>query len=123
VTESPSPEKKSMIQEFMDFLKTFGVIGLAIAFIIGAAASKLVTAFVADIVNPFVGLFLPAGDLQAMSYNATSVVGSGVISEFKYGDLIANIIDFLIIALIVFLAYKQLSRYRLVEDKSKPAPK
>ncbi|HUG96127.1 MAG TPA: MscL family protein [Nitrososphaera sp.] len=45
------------------------------------------------------------------------------MSQFKYGDLIANIIDFLIIALIVFLAYKQLSRYKLVEDKSKPAPK
>jgi large conductance mechanosensitive channel len=119
--ENPPPEKKSMIQEFMDFLKTFGVIGLAIAFIIGAAASKLITALVTDIVNPLVGLFLPAGDLKAMSVNATSVVGSGAISEFKYGDLIANIIDFLIIAFIVFLAYKQLSKYKLVDDKTKPA--
>src|SRR5262245_1067805 len=122
MTESPAVEKKkTMIQEFMDFLKTFGVIGLAIAFIIGAAASKLVTALVSDIVNPLVGLFLPAGDLKAMSVNATSVVGSGVISEFKYGDLIANIIDFLIIAFIVFIAYKQLSKMKLVEDKTKPA--
>ena len=121
MTESPPPEKRSMIQEFMDFLKTFGVIGLAIAFIIGAAASKLVTALVTDIVTPFVGLFLPAGDLKAMSVNATSVVGSGATSEFKYGDLIANIIDFLIIAVIVFLVYKQLSKMKLVEDKSKPA--
>jgi large conductance mechanosensitive channel len=119
MTETPAPEKKSMMQEFMDFLKTFGVIGLAIAFIIGAAASKLVTALVNDIVNPFVGLFLPAGDLQEMSVNATSVVGSGAVSEFKYGDLIANIIDFLIIALIVFIAYRQLSKYKLVEDKTK----
>lgn len=121
MTESPPPEKKSMIQEFMDFLKTFGVIGLAIAFIIGAAASKLVTALVTDIVTPFVGLFLPAGDLKAMSVNATSIVGSGATSEFKYGDLIANIIDFLIIAFVVFLVYKQLSKYKLVEDKTKPA--
>lgn len=113
------PVKKSVVQEFLDFLKTFGVIGLAIAFIIGAAASKLVTALVTDIVNPLVGLFLPAGELKAMSFNATSVVGSGAISEFKYGDLIANIIDFLIIAFIVFLAYKQLSKYKLVEDKTK----
>ena len=118
---TPPPEKKTVIQEFMDFLKTFGVIGLAIAFIIGAAASKLVTALVSDIVNPLVGLFLPAGDLKAMSVNATSVVGSGAVSEFKYGDLIANIIDFLIIAFIVFLAYKQLSKYKLLEDKTKPA--
>jgi len=121
MADNPPPQKKSLIQEFMDFLKTFGVIGLAIAFIIGAAASKLVTALVTDIVNPFVGLFLPAGDLKAMQANVTGT--SGAISEFKYGDLIANIIDFLIIAVIVFLAYKQLSRYKLVEDKSKPAPK
>jgi len=111
--------KKSLTQEFFDFLKTFGVIGLAIAFVIGAAASKLVTALVTDIVNPLIGLFLPAGDLKAMQ---ASVVGtSGAVSEFKYGDLIANIIDFLIIAFIVFLAYKQLSRHKLVEDKTKPA--
>jgi len=117
----PPVIKKTLIQEFFEFLKTFGVIGLAIAFIIGAAASKLVTALVTDIVNPLVGLFLPAGDLKEMSVNATSVVGSGAISEFKYGDLIANIIDFLIIAFIVFIAYKQLSKHKLLEDKTKPA--
>jgi large conductance mechanosensitive channel len=48
---------------------------------------------------------------------------SGSISEFKYGDLISNIIDFLIIAFIVFLAYKQLSRYKIVEDKTKSESK
>lgn len=97
----------------------FGVIGLAIAFVIGAAASKLVTALVTDIVNPFVGLFLPACDWQVMQ---TNVVGtSDAVSEFKYQDVIANIIDFLIIAFIGFLAYKRLSKHRLVEDKTKPA--
>ncbi|HJS69114.1 MAG TPA: MscL family protein [Nitrososphaera sp.] len=121
MTENPPPEKKSLMQEFFDFLKTFGVIGLAIAFIIGAAASRLVTALVDDIVNPFVGLFLPAGDLQAMHANVTGT--SGIESQFRYGDLISNVIDFAIIAFIVFLAYKWLSKYRLVEDKSKPPPK
>lgn len=121
MTQETPPVKKTLIQEFMDFLKTFGVIGLAIAFIIGAAASRLVSALVTDIVNPFVGLFLPSGDLKTMQANVTSVTGSGAVSEFKYGDLIANIIDFAIIAFIVFLAYKQLSRYKLIEDKTKPA--
>ena len=113
-------EKKtssSLMQEFVDFLKTFGIIGLAIAFVIGAAASKLVTALVSDIITPLVGLFLPAGDLAAMQANITGV--SGAVSQFKYGDLVANIIDFVIIALIVFLAYKQLSKFSIVEDKTK----
>ena len=43
-------------------------------------------------------------------------------SKFMWGDVVANMIDFLIIAFIVFLAYKQLSRFKLVEDKTKPAP-
>jgi len=114
--ETPLPAaKKSMTQEFIDFLKTFGVIGLAIAFVIGQAASQLVTAFVNDIITPFIGLFLPAGNLNA----AKVTVGN---STFLVGHLIANIINFLIIAFIVFLAYKQLSRFRIVEDKTKPAP-
>ena len=115
---SSTPVTRTFIQEFFDFLKTFGIIGLAIAFVIGQASSKLVTAFVEDIVNPLVGLFLPSGSLETLSANVTSV--SGTMSEFKYGDLIANIIDFLIIALVVFVAYKFLSRYKIVEDKTKP---
>jgi large conductance mechanosensitive channel len=118
VTETPPAEKKTLMQEFMDFLKTFGVIGLAIAFIIGAASSSLVTSLVQDIVNPLVGLFLPSGDLEQLHVNATGV--SNTPSQFRYGHLISEILDFLIIAFIVFLAYKWLSKYKLVEDKTKP---
>ncbi len=76
-----APVSRSFAQQFFDFLKTFAIIGLAIAFVIGAAASKLVTAFVEDIVNPTVGLFLPAGELTKMSANVTGV--SGATSQFK----------------------------------------
>jgi large conductance mechanosensitive channel len=119
MVDQPSA-KQGFTQEFMGFLKTFGIIGLAIAFVIGAAASKLVTAFVTDIVNPIIGLALPSGDLKSLMATVTNTV-TGAVSEFKYGDLIANIIDFLIIALIVFIAYKVLSKYKLVDDKTKPA--
>jgi large conductance mechanosensitive channel len=121
-SSSPSSPKepvatRTFITQFFDFLKTFGIIGLALAFVIGQASSKLVTAFVQDIINPLVGLFLPSGSLEQLSANITSV--SGEISEFKYGDFIANIIDFLIIALVVFVTYKALSKYKIVEDKTK----
>ncbi len=117
----PPPKKQSLMDEFIGFLRTFGIIGLAIAFVIGAAASKLVTAFVTDIINPIVGLALPSGDLKTLAYNVTNS-RTGVTSTFAYGDLIANIIDFLIIAFIVFLMYKILTRYAIfgVEDKTKP---
>ena len=117
----PPPKSKSLIEQFMEFLKTFGIIGLAIAFVIGAAASKLVTAFVNDLVNPIVGLALPSGSLKELSYSVTNPQ-TGATSIFAYGDIISNIIDFLIIAFIVFMMYKVLSRYPIlgVEDKSKP---
>jgi large conductance mechanosensitive channel len=117
--ELPPEVRRTLAQEFFDFLKTFGIIGLAIAFVIGQAAGRLVTAFVNDIIDPIIGLFLPAGSLETLSVKVTNLAGS--TTEFKYGDLISNIIDFLIIALIVFLAYKQLSKYKLIEDKTKPA--
>ena len=122
--EELPPKKQSLLDEFLIFLKTFGVIGLAIAFVIGAAASKLVTAFVTDIITPIVGLALPSGDLKTLSYNVTNSV-TGATSKFSYGDLIANIIDFIIIAFIVFLMYKILVRYKVfgVEDKTKPEKK
>lgn len=118
---SSTPVTRTFIREFFDFMKTFGIIGLAIAFVIGQASSKLVTALVEDIINPLVGLFLPSGSLETLSAKVTNV--SGTMSEFKYGDLIANIIDFLIIALVVFVVYKFLSRYKIVEDKTKPEGK
>ena len=112
MSESPS-QKKNMIQEFMDFLQKFGVIGLDIAFIIGQASSKLITALVTDIVTPLIGLVMPeTGDLKTMAFT----IGK---STFSYGDLVANLIDFLIIAFVVFILYKQLSRFKLVEDKTK----
>jgi large conductance mechanosensitive channel len=66
--------------------------------------------------TPFIGIFIPAGDLNAVSFT----IGK---SKFLVGDLISNIIDFLIIAFLVFLAYKQLSKFKLVEDKTMPEPK
>ena len=55
--DTPPAVKRTLAQEFFDFLKTFGIIGLAIAFVIGQAASRLVTAFVNDIIDPIIGFF------------------------------------------------------------------
>jgi len=64
----------------------------------------------------FVGPFLLAGDLKPMSFT----IGK---SKFMVSDLISNEIDFLIIAFIVFLAYKQLSKFKLADDKTRHEPK
>ena len=69
-------EKKGLVQEFMEFLMKYQVIGLAVAFIIGAAATKMVTSTVADIIMPFIAVLIPGGDWRASVLQS----GSGKIA-------------------------------------------
>jgi len=101
-------EKKGLVQEFMDFLMKYQVIGLAVAFIIGAAATKMVTAIVADIIMPIIAVIIPGGDWRS------SVVQLGPV-KLLVGDFVGAIIDFIIIALVVFLVVK----YMMKGDTSK----
>ncbi len=112
--EKASEKKKGFVKEFMDFLQTFGIIGLAIAFIIGAAASAVVNALVKDLINPLVGIFLPSGNLSSLNATITSPV-SQKPAAFLYGDFISQMIYFIIIALVVFLMYKQFKRFGLTK--------
>jgi len=97
------PTPKGFIDEFMEFLLKYQVIGLAVAFIIGAAATKMVTATVTDIIMPIIAVLIPGGDWR------TQVVQAGPI-KFLVGDFVGSLIDFIIIALVVFLIVKFLMR-------------
>lgn len=87
------------IEEFSTFLKNYQVIGLAVAVIIGAAASKMVTAMVNDIIMPIIAVVTPAGDWK------TTILEIGPV-KFMIGDFIGAIIDFAIVALVIFLIVK-----------------
>lgn len=91
------------IDEFLEFLKKYQVIGLAVAFIIGAAATKLVTATVNDIIMPVIAVVIPGGDWRSM------VIDIGPV-KLLVGDFIGNVIDFAIIALVIFLIVKFIMR-------------
>lgn len=90
-------------EEFMDFLKKYQVIGLAVAFVIGSAASTLVTALVKDIVMPFIGVLIPGGDWQS------TVLQIGPV-KFMPGDFAGALINFIIIALVIFLLVKYIMK-------------
>ena len=102
-TPPSPPAPTGFIAEFQVFLSKYGVIGLAIAVIIGGAAGKLVSSLVADILMPVVTFFIPGGAWR----EATLTVGPIVL---MVGSFIGNVIDFLIIALVVFLVMKQLEK-------------
>lgn len=89
--------------EFMEFLRKYQVIGLAVAVVIGTAATKLVNATVNDLIMPVIAVVTPAGNWQ------TSVFEIGPM-KFPLGDYVSAIIDFMIIALVIFLAVKYLMK-------------
>jgi len=91
--------KKSLTQDFMDFMNKYGVIGLAVAFVMGAAVTKLVSALVADLIMPIVGAAIPGGDWR----NATLPVGK---VKFMVGDFAGSLIDFIIIAIVIYFIIK-----------------
>ncbi len=99
-----------MLKSFLDFLKHYGVIGLAIAVIIGGKLNELVTSIVSDLLMPL--LFQPAlraaqvDDIRKLSYN-------GIL----YGKVIGTGIDFLIVAFLVFLFAKFVLKEEVVAKK------
>ncbi len=92
-------QKKSFMQEFMDFLNKYGVIGLAVAFVMGAAVTKLVTALVTDLIMPIIGALVPGGDWRSATLNVGNI-------KFMIGDFAGVLIDFIIIAVVIFMIVK-----------------
>ena len=98
---------KNNKNEFLDFLKNYKVIELAIAVVIGNAVKELVTSIAQDIIMPIIGIFTPTGSWKTISF---FIMGS----EFKVGNLISASLDFAIVALIVFIVIKKILK---INDK------
>jgi large conductance mechanosensitive channel len=114
----------SMMKEFKEFAVKGNVVDLAVGVIIGAAFGKIVTSFVSDVVMPplgmamgkvnFTDLFIDLSGQGFVSLKAAKDAGAPVIS---YGLFINTIIDFTIIAFVIFMVIKQINRF-----KKEPAP-
>jgi large conductance mechanosensitive channel len=92
--------------EFMKFLKEYSVIGLAIGVIIGSKAGELVKAVVDGLMMPIVSMVLPAGDWQTWT-----------LGPFQIGVVLAALINFVIVAWLVFLFAKKVLREESVSKK------
>ncbi|MDA1081386.1 MAG: MscL family protein [Gemmatimonadetes bacterium] len=99
-----------MVNELVAFLKQYGVIGLAIAVIIGAKINEVITAVVDGILMPVVGALTPGGDWREMTINVGSVA-------LKIGPVIGASIDFVIVAAIVFIIAKKVLKEETVSKK------
>lgn len=94
---------KRFIEEFKAFAIKGNVIDLAVAVVIGAAFGKIVSSLVENIITPLIGLVMGGVDFSALAYT----VGA---AEITYGAFIQAIIDFLIVALVIFLVIKAIAK-------------
>jgi large conductance mechanosensitive channel len=99
------------VKGFLEFIQEQGVVGIAIAFVLGASVTKLVTAFITDFVNPILSVILGvAGGIA----NASFKIGS---MKFAYGHFITVLIDFMVVAGVIYGTYKILRLEKLTKKK------
>ena len=99
-----------MLNEFKAFIMRGNVMDLAVAVIIGGAFGKIVSSLVSDIIMPLIGLIIGGIDFSGLAFTLGS-------AKVTYGNFINNVIDFVIIALVIFLMIKGLDSL-----KRKPEP-
>lgn len=95
-----------MLSDFKSFLFKTNALALAIGVIIGAATSKVVTAVVDDLIMPPIALVMPPGDwreAQIELSKAQGADGKTTVNAIKYGHFIGAIVDFVIIAFVVYM--------------------
>ncbi|MEO8370080.1 MAG: large conductance mechanosensitive channel protein MscL [Candidatus Solibacter sp.] len=100
-----------MIRGFKDFLLKNNVLALAVAVIVGGAVGKVVSSLAADIIMPLIGLAIPGGEWRNAKIILSKAVGPDgkeVINSINYGSFMGSVIDFIIIAFVVYMMTKAL---------------
>jgi len=112
-----------MFKEFKEFVMRGNVMDMAIGLVLAVAFGKIVTSFVGDILMPPIGLILGHVDfgnlfinLSGQQYDTLAAAKSAGAATINYGLFLTSVIDFLIVALVIFLLVKQINRFK------KPAP-
>jgi len=115
-----------LIQEFRDFIAKGNVIDLAVGIIIGAAFTGIVNSLVRDIINPLIGVILGGIDFTSMYVVLSGDVPTGVgldaardagAAIFAYGSFLTAVVNFLIIALVVFFLVRTVNRIKSIAEK------
>lgn len=118
-----------MLKEFKDFIAKGNVMDMAVGIIIGAAFTAIVGSLVADLINPIISLFMGGVDFSGLyvaldgsthaSIAAAEEAGSAV---FAYGRFIMAIINFLVIAFVVFMLVRAVNKTKKKEEPAPAAP-
>ncbi len=119
-----------MLKEFKEFAMRGNVLDMAIGIIIGAAFGKIVTTLVSDVVMPPIGLILGKVDfsnlfinLSDKPYHTIAEAKAAGAATINYGLFINSVLDFIIVAFVVFLMVRQVNRMRRPEPAAAPVTK
>ena len=115
-------EKKGFITEFKEFISRGSVIDLAVGVIIGGAFTAIVTSLVNDIIMPVIGLLFGGVDFTSLRYVITPAAGDTPEAAIYYGNFIQSIVNFLLIALVIFTVIRLINRFHRKKEDAAPAP-
>ena len=114
-----------MLKEFKEFAVKGNLVDIAVGFVMGAAFKQVVTSFTGGIVSPLIGLIFKA-DFRDLKYVITEGVEEGgkVTGEVAvmYGDFLTNVIDFIIVAFVMFMIIKGINATKKKEAPAPPPP-
>lgn len=113
---------KKFLKEFKTFAARGNVVDLAVGVVIGSAFGAITTSLVNDLVMPIVGLFIGGIDLTSWVVNIPNFIYGGDAIAVNIGNFISAIVDFLIIAFVLFCVIKVINRKKKEAPKAPPAP-
>ena len=107
-------EKKSLVQEFKEFIMKGNVMDLAVGVIIGGAFGAIVSSLVDDVIGPIIGLICGGVDFSALSFGLGG-------AQIMIGNFIQAIINFLCVSLVIFFMVKAVNKARALAEKKEEA--
>lgn len=114
-------EKQSLKEEFIEFINRGSMIDLAVGVAVGGAFTAIVNSLVNDIVMPIVGLLLGGVDFTGLALRIPNFFGTGDEAVIAYGNFIQNVVQFLVIAWVIFMVIKAMNRMNRRRDAKKAA--
>lgn len=113
-----------MFDEFKKFIARGNVIDMAVGIIIGSAFTKIVTSLVNDIITPFIGIITGKVNVAELKYVIEKAAGDKPEVAILYGNFIQTVIDFLIVAFVVFIMVRTINKFHeklKKKEEEKPA--
>lgn len=113
---------KGFIAEFKKFISRGNVMDLAVGVIIGGAFTAIVTSLVNDIIMPIIGLLFGGIDFTGLRYVIAPATEELPEAAICYGNFIQNVVNFILVAFVIFCTIKVMNRFHQKEEKAKPTP-